>query len=234
MKNIYLNLLLVAVLILIGGELKAQENDIKFLLEDTKAKITSYYVEVTPGTSWSSLMDNSINLNEIAGGIILNRKFSIAYFITTGNPAQNVAVPLEGSSEYQEWLDAGVQLDKLKSSTEFVYAMFRHSGLNLGYIHKDYKSIFWRGGLHFGFSGGFNLSEDNNAVGMFNNTIYEAKILTLEPSIGLGFNLLPWWRLHVDGGYRLINVDDRIIEAKKVDSFTFKFSFAFGNFGNKT
>ena len=97
-------------------------------------------------------------------------------------------------------------------------------------MHKTQNTIFWRTGLHFGFKGGFNISEGNNFLGMFDNVIYEAKIITLEPTFGLGINLLPWWRLHLDAGYRIINIDDRIVDSKKVDSFTFKFGFAFGNF----
>ena len=214
---------------LFGQGLVAQEQDGKFLLRDSKAKITTFYAEITP-THLSSLADNTVSLSEFSAGLIINHKFSISLFTTFGKPIENVAVPAKGSEEYQKWLDAGVEVDKLNSSTEFVYARFRHSGLNFSYLHKTQNTIFWRTGLHFGFKGGFNLSEDNNFLGMFDNIIYEAKVITLEPSLGAGINLLPWWRLHLDAGYRVINIDDRIIEPKKVNSFTLKFGFAFGNF----
>lgn len=47
---------------------------------------------------------------------------------------------------------------------------------------------------------------------------------------GIILNLLPWWRLHIDTGYRLINVDPRVISSADADSFTFKLSFSFGKF----
>lgn len=221
--------LIVLFIDLLGWNIAAQENDGRFLLRDSKAKITTFYAEVSPVYS-SSLMDNNISLIEIAGGLIINQKFTIAYFTTTGKPIENAAVPMEGTDEYQKWVDAGVEVDKLNSNTEFVYARFKHSGINLGYLHKTQNTVFWRTVLHFGFTGGFNLSEGNNFLGVFDNVIYEAKIITVEPSLGLGINLLPWWRLHLDAGYRIINIDNRIIEPKKVDSFTMKFGFAFGNF----
>lgn len=214
---------------LICHNIMAQENDGRFLLRDSKAKITTFFAEITP-THMSSLADNNVSLSELTAGLIINHKFSIAFFTTSGKPIENVAVPEKGSAEYQKWLDAGVEVDKLNSSTEFVYARFKHSGLNFSYLHKTQNTIFWRAGLQFGFKGGFNLSEDNNFMGLFDNIIYEAKVITLEPLVGLGINLLPWWRLHLDAGYRVINIDERIIEPKKVDSFTMKFGFAFGNF----
>jgi hypothetical protein len=65
---------------------------------------------------------------------------------------------------------------------------------------------------------------------MFDNLVWETKIITLEPHIGGGVNLLPWWRVHLDLGYRLMSVDKDVLSATDVDSFTFKLGFAFGNF----
>ena len=37
---------------------------------------------------------------------------------------------------------------------------FKHSGLKLGYLHNTYKTMFWRAGLQFGFTGGLNMTEE--------------------------------------------------------------------------
>jgi len=100
-------------------------------------------------------------------------------------------------------------------------------------MHHTERSIFWRAGIQFGFTGGLHMTEDQTFLGLADNKIFETNITTLEPHFGVGFNLLPWWRLHVDAGYRLMNVDKRVLEATKTDSFTFKLGFAFGNFKQK-
>lgn len=77
------------------------------------------------------------------------------------------------------------------------------------------------------------MTEDQTFLGLFDNLVFESKIITFEPHFGVGFNLLPWWRGHLDLGYRLMSVDERILEATKTDSFTFKLGFAFGDFKQK-
>jgi len=52
----------------------------------------------------------------------------------------------------------------------------------------------------------------------------------LEPDVGVGINLLPWWRAHIDLGYRLVSVDERIVKSADADSFTFSLGFSFGRF----
>ncbi len=69
-------------------------------------------------------------------------------------------------------------------------------------------------------------------MGLFNNVIYNEPVMSIAPDIGLGINLLNWWRMHIDVGYRLLGADTRIMSAADADSFTFSFGFAFGKFGS--
>ena len=128
-------------------------------------------------------------------------------------------------------MEAGVELDKLESSIEFVYVNFRHSGLHFSYMHRADRMLFWRAGLQAGFLGGMSLSENKSFMGLFNNQIYNEPVISLAPSVGLGVNLLSWWRVHADAGYRFMGVDERIMKAADSDSFFFSLSFGFGNFG---
>jgi hypothetical protein len=79
--------------------------------------------------------------------------------------------------------------------------------------------------------GGLTLSENQTFLGLFDNTIYDESVISLSPEIGLGVNLLSWWRIHVDLGYRFLSADQRIMSAAKSDSFSASLSFAFGRFG---
>jgi hypothetical protein len=152
----------------------------------------------------------------------------------TGSPKINtVGIPEPDSPEESDWIDAGVELDKVSSDAEFLYVKFKHSGLRFGYMHNTQNTVFWRAGFMFGFTGGLNMTEDQTFLGMFDNLVWETKIITLEPHIGGGVNLLPWWRVHLDLGYRLMSVDKDVLSATDVDSFTFKLGFAFGNFKQK-
>ena len=205
----------------------------RFLFKDSKFKLSTFYAEINPSTSFSLLNDQLVNISELSAGFILNNKFYLAFFMT-GSPKINTArIPEPGTPEYMDWEDAGVEMDKISENAEFLYVKFKHSGLKLGYMHNTYKTVFWRAGLQFGFSGGLNMTEEQTFLGLFDNLVFETKIITLEPHFGGGVNLLPWWRLHLDVGYRLMNVDKRILNATKTDSFTLKLGFAFGNFKYK-
>lgn len=167
---------------------------------------------------------------DLTAGLIINRKFYLGYFITGSNNINVVAVPEYGTQEYEDWIEAGVELNNLNSSTEFVYANFKHSGLSFGYIHNSEGFVSYKASAMFGFIGGFQLSETKSFMGMFDNVIFKNSVITIEPNVGIIFNLLPWWRMHMDLGYRVINIDERILSSANADSFTFKLSFAFGKF----
>ena len=68
---------------------------------------------------------------------------------------------------------------------------------------------------------------------MFDNPVYKEKLFTLDPSVGVAINLLKWWRVNFDLGYRWISTDPRIIKSADADSFTYTLSFGFGNFSLK-
>jgi len=144
-----------------------------------------------------------------------------------------VNIPEPGTTDYEDWVEAGVEVDKISSNAEFLYVKFKHTGLRLGYMHNTHKTVFWRAGLQFGFTGGLNMTEDQTFLGLFDNLVFETKIITIEPHFGGGVNLLPWWRINLDVGYRLMSVDKRILKATDTDSFTLKLGFSFGNFRYK-
>jgi hypothetical protein len=208
----------------------SQETDGKYLFRDSKVKLTTFYAEINPSTSFSFLNDQMANITELAAGLILNNKFYFSYFMTGSPKINTVAIPEPFSDQWYDWVEAGVELDKVSSDAEFLYVKFKHSGLRFGYMHNTQNTVFWRTGFMFGFTGGLNMTEDQTFLGMFDNLVWETKIITLEPHIGGGVNLLPWWRVHLDLGYRLMSVDKDVLSATDVDSFTFKLGFAFGNF----
>ncbi|NOR86890.1 MAG: hypothetical protein GQ527_04725 [Bacteroidales bacterium] len=234
MKKIFTVGLLVFLLFTLPSFSQDKKGEGKFLLKDSKFKLSTFYVEVNPSTSISILNDQLVAAFEISGGLILNNKFYFSFF-TTGSPKVNtVIVPELGTPEYNDWNDAGVEMDKISANAEFLYVKFKHSGIKLGYLHHTYKTIFWRTGLQFGFIGGLNMTEDQTFLGLLDNKVYETKIITLEPQFGAGVNLLPWLRFNLDLGYRLMNVDKRILDATQTDSFTIKMGLAFGNFRYKS
>ena len=211
----------------------AQESEGRFLFRDSKVKLSTFYAEINPSTSFSVLNDQLVSISEFSGGFILNNKFYLAFF-TTGSPKINTTpIPEPGTDDYQDWIDAGVEVDKISSNAEFLYVKYKHSGLRFGYMHKTNKTVFWRAGFQFGFTGGLNMTEDQTFLGLFDNLVFESNIMTFEPHFGVGFNFLPWWRAHLDLGYRLMSVDSRIFDATETDSFTLKLGFAFGNFKYK-
>jgi len=224
--------LIVLSLMLSSASVSAQESrEKKFAFNSEKVKLSTFFVEITPGTNFASLNGQMANIGVFSAGFILNEKFSVSFFSASSPKVNLLAVPAEGSQEYDDWMEAGVELDKLSSSTEFVYVDFRHSGLRFDYLHRTDRMLFWRAGLSVGFLGGLSLSEEQTFLGLFNNSIYNEPIISAAPEVGLGVNLLSWWRVYADFGYRLLGADERIMEAADTDSFFFSLSFGFGKFG---
>ena len=232
MRQIRVVLLLMLV-VMISLPSFSQDTDGKYLFRDSKVKLTTFYAEVNPSTSFSFLNGQMANITELAAGLILNNKFYFSYFMTGSPKINTVAIPEPFSDEWYDWEEAGVELENVSSDAEFLYVKFKHSGLRFGYMHNTHKTVFWRAGLLFGFTGGLNMTEDQTFLGMFDNLVWETKIITLEPHIGGGVNLLPWWRVHLDLGYRMMSVDKHVLSATDVDSFTFKLGFAFGKFNQR-
>ena len=210
-----------------------QESVGTFLLRDSRVKLSTFYFEINPSTSFSVLNDQVINVTEFSGGFIMNNRFYLSFF-TTGSPKINtVRIPEPGTQEYDDWIEAGVEVEKISSQAEFLFVKFKHSGLKFGYLHHTEHTVFWRAGILLGFTGGLNMTEDQTFLGLFDNLVFETNIFTLEPHFGGAVNLLLWWRVHLDLGYRLLAVDKRILEATETDSFTLKLGFSFGNFRYK-
>jgi len=154
MKQKILSLGLVFIVCFSFQAFSQEKKDGRFLFRDSKVKLTTFYAEVLPSTSFSWVNDQTVNISELSAGFILNNKFYLAFF-TTGSPKINtVAVPEPGTEEYDDWVEAGVEVEKISSDAESLYVKFKHSGLRFGYMHKTEKTIFWRAGLQFGFTGG--------------------------------------------------------------------------------
>jgi hypothetical protein len=112
-------LLAVALFALVSNSMQGQE-DSKFLFERSKSKVTTFFAEVYPYTSWSSLNKQNTSVFEFAGGFMINDKFTISFFSASTPKLSPVAIPTEGSTELNKWIEAGVELDKVGSSTEFL------------------------------------------------------------------------------------------------------------------
>jgi hypothetical protein len=93
----------------------------KFAFNSKKVTLSNFYVEVAPKTNFAKLNGQMANIGMVTGGFILNDKFSIAFFSATSPKVNLLAVPPSGSQEYSDWVEAGVELDKISSSTEFVH-----------------------------------------------------------------------------------------------------------------
>ena len=207
---------------------------INYLLKDSGTgglEFSTFYGEIAPSTAFATL-NNSIGkvlMSEF--GIHLNRKFSIGFYMARSNKTTVVNVPAPSDPDYQEWIDAGVQLDQLPTGSTQAFAYFSHSGLNLAYMHKTERVVFWRAGLRVG-SGKLELTaETKQLFDFFNTSIYEKKVTNINPEVGIGINLRSWWRLHLDAGYHFVFVNtEEVIDSGMFDGATFKFGFAFGNF----
>lgn len=209
----------------------AQESpEKKFLFRSDNVELQTFFAEITPQTHFTRLNKQKVNVGVLNLGFILNEKFSVSFFMSTSPKVNLIPVPEFGSEEYFKWVEAGVELDKVSSSTEFLFVDFRHSGLRFNYIHNSHKIVFYRAGIAFGFLGGLTFTENQSFLGLFNNQIYKESVISLEPEIGVGVNLLSWWRFHIDAGYRFLGADTRIMGAADADSYTFSLTFAFGNF----
>ena len=233
MKRNLQNIIIMVIILMLGVTCAYGQEYIekKTAFNSEKVKLSNFFLELAPRTNFAKLNDQMANISMFLGGFILNEKFAIAFFTATSPKINLLAVPPGGSDEYAGWMEAGVELSKISTSTEFVYVNYRHSGLRFDYLHRTDRILFWRAGVSVGFLGGLTLSENQTFLGLFNNTIYDEHELSVSPEVGIGVNLLSWWRIHADLGYRILTADQRIMSASQSDSFFFSLSFAFGKFG---
>ncbi len=207
-----------------------QEN--KFLFRSDKLDLSTFYFELSP-VSLSKMNGQLENTSFLSGGFILNQKFVFGIYSESSPKLQKIEVPMEGTSKYQDWLDAGVEMDKLLSGTDSIFVTYFQSGLNFRYLHKPNNVVFWNTGVKLGLLGGVRLAEDQTFLGIFDNPVYKTNLVTITPEIGAGINLLKWWRVYADAGYRLLitnKSNNKVIVNENYNSMTFRFGFVFGNF----
>jgi hypothetical protein len=184
-----------------------KEEDVRYLLKNSKVTLTSFYIEISPSTYLSYVDDDMQGWTNLSGGFILNHNFYFSVFLTLAPTVTEVL-----------W------------TSEEVYATFRHAGLKFGYMHRTDRMVFWRANLAVGLGGGYTLSNDTSVLGgLFESWLYRAAMYSVEPSVGVGFNLLKWWRLYVDLGYRYLGPTDDVIDVND-DSVTVNISFGFGKY----
>lgn len=208
-----------------------QEN--KFLFRSDKLNLSTFYFELSP-VSLSKMNGQAENTSYISGGFILNRKFSFGVFSESSPKLSKIGVPKEGTMKYQDWLEAGVEMDKLDPDVDSIFITFMQSGLNFSYLHNTNNVVFWRAGMKLGLMGGIRLAESQTFLGLFDNPVYKTNLLTITPEIGAGINLLKWWRVHIDVGYRLVitsGINSNVDIGENFNSMAFRFGFSFGGFG---
>ena len=209
-----------------------QENlDNKYLFDGEKIKLNTFYVEIAPSTAWDNLENTFGKSFLIETGIHLNRKFVIGIYSSKSDRSNQIPVPVEGSPEYQEWIDAGVELDQLIPGTQVAYLNFAHSGINLGYMLHSERTVFYRANLKFG-AGKLGITQEPKAFyHLFNEPIYSIEFVNVNPEIGIGINLRPWWRVVSDVGYRFIlGSTEEVKNPGSLAGLSFKLGFAFGAF----
>jgi hypothetical protein len=215
--------------------LSAQEAaDHKTLFKDPDGhglRLSTFYGEISPATAWAAINNSAGKVFMTELGIQLNRKFTIGYYVARSPKTNVINVPPEGSAEYQEWIEAGVDLSSLPPGATQAYAYFSHTGINLAYLHNSERVLFFRTGIRFG-TGKLELAaEQKQLLNIFYIPLYEIELLNLNPEIGIGVNLRPWWRLHADTGYHFVfSGTDVVLDPNKYNGLTFKLGFAFGAF----
>jgi hypothetical protein len=183
-------------------------NEGRFIFRNSTVALSTFFAEIAPSTYISSVDGSATGWTNISGGFILNNRFSISLFVALSRTAK-------------EFLYEGEQ----------VFLTYRQTGLKFGYLHRTDRMLFWRANLAVGLGGGYQITEDNSLLGsIFGSWTYRATVFSLEPSLGVGFNLLPWWRLYVDLGYRFMGPNDAVVPIADDDTITLMISFGFGNF----
>jgi hypothetical protein len=231
-KQIFFGLFL-GVVYLPFNLLGQSDPDRKFLFRDSKVRLSTFYVEFAPSTNFSSLNGEFTGVTTFSGGLLLNERYQIGFFSDSSPKLSRTAVPQPGTAEYQQWLEAGVELDRLPEGVDTIFVRFSQAGFHLAYLHNTTKTVFWRAGLRLGLIGGVRLSEQERTfLGLFDNPIYTTSVTTLAPEVGVGVNLLTWWRVHFDVGYRLLAAgkSKEVLTAEDYDSFTMRLGFSFGAF----
>ena len=199
--------------------------------EEKKLRISTFYGEVSPMTYFSQIQDKLGKFGSLEVGLHVNRTFGLGYYTARSPNTIIIQVPLPGEPDYQTWIDSGVRLNNLPPGQDFVYTYFYHRGVSLSYMFKADWPIFPRLVLKAG-RGVFEMNaEQKSFFNFFNTAVYKKKVSNINPEIGVGLNLLPWWRMHIDAGYHfIIDNDAEIVNSGTFDGATIRVGFAFGAF----
>lgn len=208
-----------------------EQSENNFLFDGKKLSLSTFYVEIAPTTAWDNLESVFGQSFLIEGGIHINRKFVIGMYSANSKKSNQFSVPAAGTPEYNKWIENGVLLDQLPPGSEVAYLNFTHSGLNLGYRHKAERTLFYRGNIKLGVGRLDITPKQITFFQLFNDPIYSIEFVNINPEIGIGINLRPWWRLIADAGYRFIlGSSEEIKDPSSLQGLTLKFGFAFGAF----
>jgi len=192
-----------------GQDEKGDEG--RFIFRNKSVQLSTFYLEIAPSTYMSSVADKIQGFTNLSGGFILNNRFYLSGFLILSPTVSDIMY--EG---------------------EQVYLSYSQAGFKLGYMHRTDRMVFWRANLAVGLGGGYRATDDNSFLGgIFGSWTYKASVFSLEPSLGVGFNLLPWWRLYIDLGYRIMGPNDAVVDIADDNSITLMISFGFGNFRYK-
>ncbi|MCF8231119.1 MAG: hypothetical protein K9J27_02940 [Bacteroidales bacterium] len=114
---------------------------------------------------------------------------------------------------------------------------FGHGGVWLGYILQPSSVIHLNINTKFG-AGELALTESLDEYDMF-DSYHKDQVLVLTPSVGINVNILPWFRIAANAGYRLTsgvgdktynNSEELIFKSKDYNAPSFSLSFLFGGF----
>ena len=136
-----------------------------YLFRNDKIDLTTFYAKISPGTSVSQINGAIEQTSILEGGFILNKKIMFGFFSESASKLNRIGVPEEGSKEMQDWIDAGVEVDRLPADADSVYVSYQQSGFHLAYLHQTNKTIFLSVGINIGISGGVKLSQNKNFLG---------------------------------------------------------------------
>lgn len=120
----------------------------KYLLKnnpDEKLRFSTFYGELAPTTAWANLSSSFGKVFMAEFGLHLNRKFALGFYLARSPKKNQVLIPATGSPEYNDWINAGIELDQLPPGSEVAFVYFSHSGVNLSYMHKRERTV--SGGL---------------------------------------------------------------------------------------
>jgi len=208
--------LLLTALLLIGACAHAQEKEegMRYLLEDG-IQITGFG---GPTVSFGQVENEFAVFSGGGGAMLINHQFYIGGFgegLATRHKRNNVSV--DG--------------DELKE----VHTNFGYGGLWTGYIHQPNNLLHLRTSVKIA-AGALTLADSFETM---YDELYHDVVFVAIPSAGVEINILPWFRVSLDAGYRHVGglektVDDntglRIFNSNDYTGLHTKISLLFGAF----